>query len=53
MPKRLIVLLGVSLVVLTFSSGIRGQNQPWNNSGLAQSRNEPHGHRIGTAPDDP
>jgi hypothetical protein len=40
MPKRLIVPIGVSLVVLAFSSDMRGQNQPWNNSGAAQSRNE-------------
>ena len=50
MPKRLIVLIGASLAVLTLSSNIRGQNQPWNNSGLAQSRNEP---QSGPAPPAP
>jgi hypothetical protein len=50
MSKRMIVLVGVALVVLTFSSGIRGQNQPWNNSGLAQSRNEPQSAPSAPAP---
>ena len=45
MPKRLIVLLGVSLVVLTFSSDIRGQNQAVEQLG---SGAEPKRDAIGT-----
>src|SRR5580704_4277736 len=41
MPKHVVVLIGAVVTALTFSSEIRGQNQPWNNAGLAQSRNQP------------
>ena len=41
MPNRVIVLVVAAMAVLTFSSVTHGQNQPWNNAGLAQSRNQP------------
>src|SRR5438093_12583173 len=41
MLKRLIVPIVASIAALTLGSAISAQNQPWNNSGLAQSPNQP------------
>jgi len=50
MPKRLLVLIAATAAVLTLSTHLRGQNQPWNNSGLAQSPNQPQSGPSGPAP---
>ena len=41
MPKHLIVAAGAVLAVFALSIDTRGQNEKWNNPGLAQSPNTP------------
>jgi hypothetical protein len=47
MPKRLTFLI---VAMLTLSPAVRGQNLPWNNSGLAQSPNQPASGPAAPAP---
>lgn len=50
MTKRPIVPIVAAVAALTLSSVMRAQNLPWNNPGLAQSRNEPQSGPAAPSP---
>lgn len=50
MAKRFTVFIIGSAAALTLSSVMRGQSQPWNNSGLAQSANQQQTRPAAPAP---